>query len=607
MVENFQNLIKNIKIPSIKNEGINVLSLEEGDNPLGYYGIFNYPLLFIITNGTQIEEEASFLSKKTHITILLKNINDDPNTFLFMSSTGEENSWEQITGFKKLKEVYPAYLNFLKEEFLPENLQENLENYLYISYIDFENYDQVYFKLNPSGNISSPVRIADNSIFITNTVEGGVSLKKNINEEDFIYNDENIPSISGVYLLTDSKNPNSLIKISETGESWVNVENFQSIRDESILGYDNLTLYDILMIKLLEIRLPYAGEVSINEVKNYINLYKFIGFIPQTEELLISTISFKNWSKAFIAFEPLKTENNPQGTTKELTVVQPNSINYLPNEILIADKLNFIESNLQRISSNSYTPRIWKDNDIVTLKDINKIEDTAEEYGLNYIKQTWKEDDEISYEKMNHILKSFQYNIGDIVVKDGVEAICIYKANYMQDWGSYLFVDKNHDISYYLEGSDFVDEYDESHNCVNLEAQYGYIWRSDRSQTHLSSQEIGAGLFNTNSLIDLVSEAESENWPVLWHKVKEFRSTHSNDWFVPSLGELRLIHNGYTSYNINNLSLNKGRTYWSSSESEDSMAHGAWAYAYYLGSNMASPFNALNKSVKGRARLCFYL
>lgn len=606
MIESFQNLIKNIKIPSIKNKGINVLSLEEGDNPLGYYGIINYLLLMIITNGAQIEEEISFLPKKTYITILLKNINDDPNTFLSISSTGEENSWEQITGFKKLKEVSPTYLNFLKENLLPENC----EDYLYTSYIDFESYNQVYFKLNLSGNISSPVRITDNSIFITNTVEGGVPLNliKNTNEEDFIYNDKNIPSISDVYLLTDSKNPNSLIKISETGESWVNVERFQSIKDEPIVGFDNLTLYDAFMIMLLEINLPDTSEDSINEYKNYLNFYKFIGFIPQTEQLLISTISFKNWNKAFIAFEPLKTENNPQGTTKELTVVQPNSINYLPNEILIADKLNFIESNLQRISSNSYTPRIWKDNDIVTLKDINKIEDAAEKYSLNYIKQTWKENDEISFEKMNHILKSFQYNVGDIVVKDGIEAICIYKSNYMQDWGSYLFVDKNHDISYYLEGSDFVDEYDESHSCVNLEAQYGYKWRNDISQTHLSSQEIGAGLFNTNSLIDLVSETESENWPVLWHKVKEFRSTHSNDWFVPSLDELRLIDNRYKSYNnINNLSLNNGNTYWSSSETEDNMAHGVWAYAYYLGSNMASPFNALNKSVKARARLCFYL
>lgn len=67
-------------------------------------------------------------------------------------------------------------------------------------------------------------------------------------------------------------------------------------------------------------------------------------------------------------------------------------------------------------------------------------------------------------------------SVGDTVVLDGIESVIIYDNGSEADWGRYIVVDKNHDLSYYIYGSDYVNEKDTENACINLEAQYGYEW-----------------------------------------------------------------------------------------------------------------------------------
>ena len=50
------------------------------------------------------------------------------------------------------------------------------------------------------------------------------------------------------------------------------------------------------------------------------------------------------------------------------------------------------------------------------------------------------------------------YNVGDIVTLDRIESVIIYKADTEQEWGQYIVVDKNHDLDYYIRGTDYVDQ-----------------------------------------------------------------------------------------------------------------------------------------------------
>ena len=157
------------------------------------------------------------------------------------------------------------------------------------------------------------------------------------------------------------------------------------------------------------------------------------------------------------------------------------------------------------------------------------------------------------------------YNVGDTVVLDGIESVIVFDNGSEAEWGRYLCVDKNHDLSYYLEGSDFYNE-KESDDVINTSAQYGYEWGGYDISCIFYSQEtaIGGGLKNTNVLISLNLQPETENWYILWDKVVEFRKNYSNKWFVPTAKELREVYD--CVYNLENLSRSSGTFYWSSTE-----------------------------------------
>lgn len=161
------------------------------------------------------------------------------------------------------------------------------------------------------------------------------------------------------------------------------------------------------------------------------------------------------------------------------------------------------------------------------------------------------------------------HSVGDTVVLDGIESVIIYDNGSEADWGRYICVDKNHDLSYYISGSDYVDEA-KSGFVIDTENKYGYEWGFYNSQlpfaSNSSNHVIGKGLETTNVIISNkdTTTTETEDWYLLWDKVVEFRQSYSDKWFVPSLNELLEVYNR-RSY-LENLSTSTNPYYWSNSE-----------------------------------------
>ena len=127
------------------------------------------------------------------------------------------------------------------------------------------------------------------------------------------------------------------------------------------------------------------------------------------------------------------------------------------------------------------------------------------------------------------------YSVGDTVTLDGIESLIVYDAGSEQSWGRYLCVDKNHDLNYYIKGDDYYPGngvYSDPSNSPYVEwGGYGVV-------TGITSADIGMGLSNTNSLIGMNLHPSSPEYPVIWEWVTTFRSTYSDNWFVPSANEL---------------------------------------------------------------------
>ena len=192
------------------------------------------------------------------------------------------------------------------------------------------------------------------------------------------------------------------------------------------------------------------------------------------------------------------------------------------------------------------------------------------------------------------------YNVGDTITLDGIESLIIYKADTEQEWGQYLCVDKNHDLCYYISGSDFVNEaHDIGMNAsINLEAKYGYEWGNWGDTINVTASTIGAGLSNTDSLISMNLEAYYEEWEVVWDKIDEFRTQiNSAKWFLPSKDELGLIYDNRNS--LSNLSLSTRPSYWSSSELDGSRA---WSH----GVDNGVQYGDVKCIRSNRSRLCRY-
>ena len=181
---------------------------------------------------------------------------------------------------------------------------------------------------------------------------------------------------------------------------------------------------------------------------------------------------------------------------------------------------------------------------------------------------------------------------GQTYTVDGIEVYCLLGS---ADADHPLFVDKNHDLSYYFTESDYIDE-SESSNIINTTNKYGYEWGGHGVETGIQDTAVGTGLSNTNSLIDMNLQPNTSGWYVVWDKIKEFRQSHSNNWFLPSKDELNLIYEA--GDNLNNLSLNIRPLYWSSSES-------SLYYAWYQSFDGGGLRDALKNHHDFRSRLCY--
>ena len=179
-----------------------------------------------------------------------------------------------------------------------------------------------------------------------------------------------------------------------------------------------------------------------------------------------------------------------------------------------------------------------------------------------------------TYSDVVEFIVPIERNVGDTVTIDGIESVILYKADAEEEWGRYILADKNHDLVWYFAGDDFVNQYEgevygSSSDTISSKYQYGYEWGGYGEETGINSGEIGTGLSNTNALIAMNLQPETEGWPVLWDKVQEFRAEHSDKWFVPSYNELDLICDIRNDGNLNNLSTDGSTNHFYSSSSDD--------------------------------------
>lgn len=263
------------------------------------------------------------------------------------------------------------------------------------------------------------------------------------------------------------------------------------------------------------------------------------------------------------------------------------------SDILTADKLNQLEDNVVLFNSN-YSKTTWQDNDIIQADNLNNIEQSINQINNEYTPHTWVEGEEITAEKLNNINTSI-ITIGTVIYKDGIPSVCVYDAGSQQEWGRYLFVDRDHDLCYYITGKDYVNSMGGLDASTTPFPEWGGEYKTS---TNIRSQVIGDGLSNTNSLISMNLSPDASGWPLLWDWVEEFKSTHSNGWFVPTRNELKEVYN-QRSY-LENLSISTNSNYWSSSEYDSNDA-------YFINFNSGNEYASNKNVINVRSRLCFYL
>lgn len=189
--------------------------------------------------------------------------------------------------------------------------------------------------------------------------------------------------------------------------------------------------------------------------------------------------------------------------------------------------------------------------------------------------------------------------VGDVVSVDGIEVLVLAALTNGGTWEStkgatgseYIGVDKNHDLSFYIVGDDYVD----SNDYNDSPGTFGYEWGGYGTETGIQDTAVGTGLSNTNALIGMNLQPESSGWWVVWNKVMDFRNSYGHNWFIPSKDELNWVYENKS--NLSNLSLNTYTGYWSSSEGS---SNGAWCRDFGSGNQF---FNS-KFSGSFRVRLC---
>ena len=131
--------------------------------------------------------------------------------------------------------------------------------------------------------------------------------------------------------------------------------------------------------------------------------------------------------------------------------------------------------------------------------------------------------------------------VGQSAIIDGEMAKCVYVADEPQAWGQRVFTTFS--------------------SFKNSNGVYRFQWGGYGTETGIRNYEMGNGLSNTNSLIAMNLQS-TDGTPTVWDAITEFRSTHSDRWFVPCRDEVALLKEGTWS--------DTGENKWSSSEYDNS-------------------------------------
>ena len=181
-------------------------------------------------------------------------------------------------------------------------------------------------------------------------------------------------------------------------------------------------------------------------------------------------------------------------------------------------------------------------------------------------------------------IKSYYYvpdncSAGDTVILDGIECLCVATGVTIQ--GSDLTriaVDKNYDLGYY-----------QKYVGMNIDgATISTIveWRWGGYYTGIgTSNNEGYGLQNTikclaNKAVYTKGGSSNNNTcPLMWLGVNDFRSSHSDKWFVPSANELKnYVYPYKSSLTFDTTTGGPSNDYfWSSSEYDGDYAN----YVYF--------------------------
>ena len=204
------------------------------------------------------------------------------------------------------------------------------------------------------------------------------------------------------------------------------------------------------------------------------------------------------------------------------------------------------------------------------------------------------------------LVKSYYYvpdncTAGDTVILDGIECLCVATGVTIQ--GSNLTriaVDKNHDLGYYQK---YVGV---TQNNVVINKINNWKWGGYGIRLGNTSREIGYGLQNTiNCLADTENYTKGnytgtsdDGYPWLWTGVNDFRSAHSDKWFVPSRDELLK----YVYANKSSLSFDEttgGSPYYSFWSSSEYSAKDSYEVPFGLGD-----WDYSSKGINNAVRLC---
>lgn len=223
--------------------------------------------------------------------------------------------------------------------------------------------------------------------------------------------------------------------------------------------------------------------------------------------------------------------------------------------------------------------------------------------------------------------------------QNGIEVVIIGKrgfSSYATGWKGlpsdypykYIAVDKNHDLSFYVNGSDYIsyNVYGEQWQDDSRDYLACTYWAPELLETGGRGTATGTGLQNTKCALALNGtlfniEGSTDDVQFLWSWFVKFKgqinSQYENLWFVPSLDELSLIK--YVDEKLENWATKGQPLYWTSTETNRQIFIGSlpvqqekYVCAYYDYNGFHSndgPFaeyknHKNNQKTQARTRLC---